>query len=628
MEAKERTTMGDDIATTLRILRLQQAFCPKLIPTLICSVITNVAIPFINIVLPAQILDCLLGDRDAAELPRLILLTVGLNLLFGMLRLVLDQVRTLHDAHVEQMQDHLKLEKFLRMDYEHAENPESQDYISRAEEGFSIVGRSTEHIRDAGSLLQGMITLAVALAIAAPLLLSAQATVNTSGFGFVSSPLAPLYLFLLLIGTAALGMHLNEQSQREVYEETQDMVQINRLFRYIIRLLGNYRYGMEIRLFNLGPLIAEQSERQHHYIESYWQRVQQRTLKPSSLIAAIQTATTGVIYLYVAMQALGGAIPISGILLYSAAIFQLNGSLTSLTQIISSMRGRCLYLKLFLDFLDLPDVKPQGKLAVPHALDGRYEIEFRNVSFRYSGSADYALRHVSLRLEAGKTLAVVGMNGAGKTTFIKLLCRLYDPTEGEILYNGIDIRELDYQGYMQLFGVVYQDFKLLPLTVGENVAASAEYNTERVCSALRLAGIEERVLAMPHQLRQYLYKLFNAEEGIEISGGEAQKIAIARAIYKDATFVILDEPTAALDPIAEYEVYSHFAEMVGNRSSVFISHRLASCRFCQEIAVFHQGSKIQRGSHDELLSDASGKYAELWQAQAQYYHPNTVKADL
>ena len=260
----------------------------------------------------------------------------------------------------------------------------------------------------------------------------------------------------------------------------------------------------------------------------------------------------------------------------------------------------------------------QGSLTVEKRRDRNYEVEFRNVSFRYPGSDRYALKHVNMKFKIGERLAVVGMNGSGKTTFIKLLCRLYDPTEGEILLNGINIRKYDEREYRLLFAVVFQDFKLFALPLVENVASGSDYDEERARESLEKAGFGERLLRLSEGLATYLYKDYD-KNGINISGGEAQKIAIARALYKDAPFIILDEPTAALDPIAEAEIYSRFNEIAGDKTAVYISHRLSSCRFCDEILVFHEGSVIQQGSHAELVADENGKYYELWRAQAQYY---------
>lgn len=243
--------------------------------------------------------------------------------------------------------------------------------------------------------------------------------------------------------------------------------------------------------------------------------------------------------------------------------------------------------------------------------------DIRDVSFRYPNTETWALRHVNMKFQVGSRLAVVGENGSGKTTFIKLLCRLYDPTQGEILLNGIDIRKYSYRQYIDLFSVVFQDFQLLAFPLGQNVAAAVEVDKGRAARCLEMAGFGKRLAALPQGLETPLYKEFD-ESGVQVSGGEAQKIALARALYKDAPFVVLDEPTAALDPVAEMEVYENFDKIVGDKTAVYISHRLSSCRFCDDIAVFDHGHIVQQGSHDALV-EAPGKYQELWHAQAQYY---------
>ena len=212
----------------------------------------------------------------------------------------------------------------------------------------------------------------------------------------------------------------------------------------------------------------------------------------------------------------------------------------------------------------------------------------------------------------------MGENGAGKTTFVKLLCRLYDPTEGEILLNGINIKKYDYEEYMQLFSFVFQDFKLFAFNLGQNIATDVTYDTEKAIECMKKVSLYDRFLSMPEGLETYLYKELS-QNGVEISGGEAQKIALARALYKGTPIIVLDEPTAALDPIAEAQVYSDFSNMVDNKTAIYISHRLSSCQFCDEITVFENGRIVQKGPHAKLVSETEGKYYELWSAQAKYY---------
>ena len=257
-----------------------------------------------------------------------------------------------------------------------------------------------------------------------------------------------------------------------------------------------------------------------------------------------------------------------------------------------------------------------GTLPIEKRDDGQHEFEFHDVSFSYPGTAERVLSHVNLKFQIGEKTALVGRNGAGKTTLIKLLCRLYEPTEGVITLNGIDIKKYNYKEYTKAFSVVFQDFEIFSLPLGENVACAAEYDKEQVWAALEKASINERVERMEDGLCSQLYN--NNGKGIDLSGGEAQRLAIARALYKDAPFLILDEPTAALDPIAEAEIYEHFNEMVEHKTAVYISHRMSSCKFCDRIVVLNQGEIAESGTHEQLLSK-KGIYAALYETQTQYY---------
>lgn len=283
-----------------------------------------------------------------------------------------------------------------------------------------------------------------------------------------------------------------------------------------------------------------------------------------------------------------------------------------MSQIISNNE----YLKILYEYIDLAGVSSQGEIIPKEQRD--WTIEFHNVSFKYPSSEEYALRNVSFKISSNSQTAIVGVNGSGKTTMIKLLCGFYKPQEGYITLNEIKIQDYDRDAYLDLFSVVFQDFKIFAFPIGENVAASVEYDERKVWQALKTAGLDNKTRSLSNQLNHYIYKNVDMD-GTDISGGEEQKLAIARAFYKDAPFIIFDEPTAALDPVAEAEIYTKFKQIVGDKAAVFISHRLSSCRFCERIFVFDKGKIVQKGTHDELLQNNNGKYFELWNAQAQYY---------
>lgn len=332
---------------------------------------------------------------------------------------------------------------------------------------------------------------------------------------------------------------------------------------------------------------------------------------------AVSQAFVGVIYLFAGLKALGGAFGVGAVTQYVGALAGLSKGLSDLLELVGVLRSNAEFLKPTYEFLDIPNRMYQGSLTTEKRSDRKYEIEFRDVSFKYPGTETWALRHVSMKFDVGERLAVVGENGSGKTTFIKLLCRLYDPTEGEILLNGIDIRKYRYDDYLALFSVVFQDFKLLSQPLGQNVAAAEDYDRQRAEECLKKAGFGQRLSELPRGLDTCLYREFE-DDGVEVSGGEAQKIALARVLYHDAPFIVLDEPTAALDPEAEAEVYTRFNDIVEDKTAIYISHRLSSCRFCDEIAVFDHGRVVQQGVHDALV-EAEGKYRALWEAQARYY---------
>ena len=278
------------------------------------------------------------------------------------------------------------------------------------------------------------------------------------------------------------------------------------------------------------------------------------------------------------------------------------------------LRGRSIELPVGYAARPTTDFAKEGLFNI---LDNEYEFEFRHVWFKYPDSQEYVLKDINLKWRIGEKMALVGKNGCGKSTLVKLLCRLYDPTEGEITLNGIDIRKYKYEEYMELFAVVFQDSKLFSFSLAENVAADTDYDSERVKDCVIRAGLGERLKAMDNGIETCIYKDFD-ESGVEISGGETQKLCLARAIYKGSPFIVLDEPTAALDPISEHDIYTKFNGIVGTRTAIYISHRLSSCRFCDEITVMDNGRIIERGTHDSLI-DEHKIYAALWAAQAEYY---------
>ena len=266
---------------------------------------------------------------------------------------------------------------------------------------------------------------------------------------------------------------------------------------------------------------------------------------------------------------------------------------------------------------ETPDITTPEN-AVKSVPDGSIDFEHVQFSYRHGTEGKPVLSDINLHIPAGATVGIIGGTGSSKSSFVQLIPRLYDVDLGAVKVGGIDIRKYNYREYMNIFSVVFQDFKLFALPLGQNVATAQHYDVARAADCLQKAGFSDRLARMPKGLDTCLYKDLD-EDGVTISGGEAQKIAIARALYKDAPFIVLDEPTAALDPVAEAEIYAKFNEIAGDKTAIYISHRLSACKFCDEIAVFDHGEVVQQGTHEELLGEPDGKYYELWNAQAQYY---------
>lgn len=328
----------------------------------------------------------------------------------------------------------------------------------------------------------------------------------------------------------------------------------------------------------------------------------------------IQGILLCVSYYCVLALAIAGTITVGMVLRYAQAIFQACMSVSASIRLAGEFRTDVGRIASTLEYLNLEAEKTKGDSFTEMT---KGVIEFRNVSFRYPGTKELVLDHVSLKIEPSEKIAVVGKNGSGKTTLVKLLCRLYEPEEGEILWNGKNIREYDLREWQKIFAIVFQDYSLLSLTLGQNVAASEQYETERAKEVLQLAGFGERLNKLKKGLETVVYPEYE-QDGVSFSGGEEQKIAIARAIYKGGQICILDEPTAALDPVSESRVYESFDEIVKGKTAVYISHRLSSCKFSDRIFVLDNGKIVESGTHEALLSK-NGLYAQLWQAQAQYY---------
>lgn len=601
------------ISVTMRGFSILKQYCPGLAQGKAAYELINSIQPFVSIWFTARIVNEISSQRRFNTILLYVLGTVLINFICALLKSIINHVCNEKESQMWSWFGKVFSDKQMSLDFVDMENVAIQHQRQEAEENLYMFGNGLAQLFwGISALVRTFVYIVLSLAMTVSLFIS------KSGNHFIDHPVWILIvLFCIVIG--GLSKSKATISENDVFMEyCKNTVWFNRVFMFFGKeLYMNPEKAKDVRIYSQNTVAEKMLDKLISHERDNQSDITKMALYPAIAQIIIGLANA-VCYLFVAIKALFGAFVVGNIVQYVAVLSRLGEGLQELMYILSDNEIYCTHLQNLFEYLDLPNHMYQGSLTVEKRDDNEYYVEFRNVSFRYPNTDTYVLRHVNLKFKVGEKLAVVGMNGSGKTTFIKLMCRLYEPTEGEILLNGVNIKKYDYDEYMSIFSVVFQDFRLFSFSLGQNISASTSYDREKVIECLKKAGFAKRLNSLPNDLDTFLYKDIDAD-GIEISGGEAQKLALARALYKNTPFIILDEPTAALDPISEYEVYSKFNEIAETKTAIYISHRLASCRFCDKIAVFHEGNIIQIGSHEELLVDSKGKYYELWNAQAQYY---------
>ena len=604
----------------LRAIRVLHKVCPQFFPILTLQCLFSAVAPYVTVFFSARVLNELAALRRVQILWNWVMAGVGCVGLVSVLSAVLQRRYATLYSDLRTKKEILFIQKMFSLDFSELDKQENHDLRAQIQQNENWYGWGLMRVErvysdfasGAVGILSG-ITLTVSL-------FTAPVPASAGGLAVLNHPIFILALAGLMVGVSALAGICSAAAMKCWSSTAEEATFGNRLFGHFGFLGMDRERSVDIRMYD-----------QQRLVHAYWdistsfgsdgpigRMARGKMGVYASLGACVTVLITGSIYVFTCLKSWGGAFNVGSVTQYVGAATAMVSNISVLIGLLGAMETNAGYLDKTFEFLDIPSHMYQGSLTTEKRSDRQYEIEFRDVSFQYPGSDIWALRHVNLKFKVGSRLAIVGENGSGKTTFIKLLCRLYDPQEGQILLNGIDIRKYRYDDYMSIFSVVFQDFQLLAQPLGANVAGSMRYDRDRAYRALVDAGFGDRLKTMDRGLDAMLYKNLSAD-GVEVSGGEAQKIAIARALYKDAPFIILDEPTAALDPIAEAEIYSKFDEIAGDKTAIYISHRLSSCKFCDEIVVFQEGHIVQRGAHDELVADEGGKYHELWHAQAQYY---------
>lgn len=443
---------------------------------------------------------------------------------------------------------------------------------------------------------------------------------QTGILGFTNS----IWGYLILAVFIVVSIIISSKATSKIFDVSFDVfkhgAEYNRYANYYkLEYLSDDKSAQDVRLYSQKNLILKEVlDKCYIPFAAGDKKEKDASSKNNSIMLILSALTGGVVYVLVGAKAMAGSIGVGNVLLIYSAVAMLIKALTDFSMTFTDLRNNNEHLIRYFDYVSLDEELP-GKAKKVDGIEN-VEVKIDKVSFKYPGSSVYAVKDISLGIAKGEKVAIVGENGSGKTTLVKLLCGLYDVDEGEIKIGNTVVSAINRSEYSNMLSVVFQDFGLLALPIGRNIATQNEYDEDKVWDALEKVGLKDKVMGFPQKLEQPLFKDYD-ENGVDLSGGEEQKIAIARGIYKDAPLFVLDEPTAALDPFSEYEIFTKMNEISHNKTTVFISHRLYSCKFCDKVIVMDKGNIVQVGKHDELVNIA-GKYSEMWNAQAQHYKNN------
>lgn len=624
--SKNGRTIREDAALIRRGIREFNRILPGQMRYVFGKSVIGACIPFVTVFLSARILDELTQGKDAVRLFWLCLFCIGAACLLSVLKYVLEAKIAVGSSYLFSAHEIYLTEKAHRLPYELLERAEVGRLREQVSGSISLSGAGMASLYwDMEVVFSNLCAAAAALVLCVDFfrgLLAARPGEAAEIPGFVGMLLT---LGILTAICSVVSCRMTAKRFDVSFEVFENGAKYSRYGEfYTMNYLPDENAAMDVRIFRQGEMILRESREKcyRHFAEGKRKEMQAVNRYDGTKLLCTCICGTAV-YALVGLKALAGAVGAGSVVAAYAAVTMLISSLSELSQIVTDLRNNNNHLQNFFRYMELPE---NGEAPAEHAEDesGREReegcpyLEFSHVSFRYPESKGWVLRDVCLSVSAGEKLALVGENGSGKTTLMKLLCRLYRPTEGKILLNGRDIWSYPWERYREELATVFQDFSLFAFSLAENVAASKAYDAQRVERALGQAGLGKKLAELPQGIKQPLFHAFS-EDGCDLSGGEAQKTAIARAIYKDAGRMILDEPTAALDPYAEAEIYENFYHITAGKTVFSVSHRLSSCRGCDRVAVLEGGSIVQLGTHEELVKQTDKKYAMLWQAQAQYY---------
>ena len=576
-------------------LKVLQRFSRSFLPISILIALVQGLAPLVNIIIPKLIIDELLGAQDIQRLILLVAVLAGANLVLKLIETVLTRNKSIELEQVQLKIANDLADKCMRLPYENIEKKSVLDLKERAQQGTYRFYELVEQLSITVRSLVTLISLVVLL------------------FTFNG------WIIPILTGLTLLNSILYKRIADMRYQDSVISIPSNRAFSYYGRLANDFSYGKDIRLSHCADFLQHKSSKYLQEIVRVYSKEYTEIGKMQGVTSINMQFQSFLVYGWLAWQAFGELITIGDLTMYGNAARQFMSALTALIDSLISINGLTLHLEPYRDFITLPESRDTGKHAIPWAIkkDEPLIFRFEKVWFRYPDTDRDVLQDINIEIRQHEKLSIVGLNGAGKTTFIKLLCRLYQPTRGLITLNGTDINRIPLNDYLKVLSVVFQDFQLVGYSIAMNIAASATPEPERLDHVINFFGIEEILEKLPLGLDTSVNRALD-KAGVTFSGGQMQKFAIARALYKDAPVTILDEPTSALDPRSEYEVYRNFNKLAEGKTAIYISHRLSSTRFTDRIAVFKDGRIVELGQHDDLVA-RDGLYAEMYAKQAQYY---------
>ena len=624
MNKKEKKDKKDSISfkEKLKIYKRAMKDIHKISPGYMagrCAVqFFNALEQFIPIYLSGLIIDGISGGKPVNEIIITMIIMLAAGFLLQSSGECFHKLLTADEHKLKYYMDMMVSEKIINMDYNKIEDSAVQRENDKIESYNHRYGGILFQVSEVISIIfYGICTVIGALITTADLYAtSSELSGENAWLINLSIPVVIAVIIVLMIIENAVES--KKFKKKQDMWRSDDYAQPRRTFiNLLYQYAEPYQTGKDILLYRQQGFIIKRAMELESKFFGELEKLDRMYLKTGFINQILWLIRTLAVYGFVGFRAIAGAVSAGGVIKDVQSFTKVWWGINRVSLEFTFLKELAFPLKTVYDFLDMPDEKYMGTIPTEKRDDNEYEFEFKNVWFKYPGSEQYVLKDINLKWRIGEKMALVGRNGCGKSTLVRLLCRLYDPTEGEITLNGIDIKKYEYSEYMALFSVVFQDSKVFSFSVAENVAASDEFDRELVEECVVRAGMGERLREMENGIDTCLYKNFD-KKGVEISGGEAQKLCLARAVYKGAPFIVLDEPTAALDPVSEHDIYTKFNGIVGTRTAIYISHRLSSCRFCDEITVMDGGTIAERGSHEELI-ERNEVYGKLWAAQAEYY---------